>query len=113
MCQLCFVWFWGCVADQADTALAQHVLHVHRHMEPPKLDFEPMSASDIRAYVATARTFQPHIPTSLSQYISVAYAELRSEEAADKAPTTYTTARTLLSILRMSQVCLWFTSLDR
>ena len=42
--------------------------------------------------------------TSLvAEYIAAIYAEMRMEEAATEQPHSYTTARTLLSILRLSQ----------
>eukprot|EP00242_Pyramimonas_sp_CCMP2087_P007222 CAMPEP_0198204884 /NCGR_PEP_ID=MMETSP1445-20131203/8367_1 /TAXON_ID=36898 /ORGANISM="Pyramimonas sp., Strain CCMP2087" /LENGTH=745 /DNA_ID=CAMNT_0043876969 /DNA_START=68 /DNA_END=2305 /DNA_ORIENTATION=- len=92
--------------DELDTALAQHVLHVHKHMTPPALDFSPMRSEDIRSYVAAARQKEPAVPEELAPYLATAYADMREEEADpdnhDKRGT-YTTARTLLSILRMSQ----------
>jgi len=87
----------------ADTALAQHVLYVHRHMTPPALGFDPLPASDIRSYISQARACSPVIPESLADYLAAAYSELRAEEAADEKPASYTTARTLLSVIRMSQ----------
>mmetsp|Transcript_62855 Transcript_62855/g.152003 ORF Transcript_62855/g.152003 Transcript_62855/m.152003 type:complete len:724 (-) Transcript_62855:51-2222(-) len=91
-------------SSEADTALAQHVLHVHREGKPPELSFSPISPGDLRAYVAHARTFHPSIPVELSSYITTAYAEMRQAEtiAGEKA-LGYTTARTLLSILRLSE----------
>ena len=88
----------------ADTALAQHVLHVHRHLTHPALDFQPLPASELRAYVALARRVEPHFPRELTEYVAAAYAELRQEEAevGDQAHS-YTTARTLLSILRLAE----------
>ena len=88
----------------ADTALAQHVLHVHTTLTHPALGFEPLPASDLRAYVALARRCAPHFPPELTEYVAAAYAELRAEEAesGDQAPS-YTTARTLLSVLRLAQ----------
>jgi DNA replication licensing factor MCM7 len=87
-----------------DAALAAHVLHVHRHLTHPQLDFEPLSTSDLRAYVALARRVTPHFPRNLTEYVAAAYAELRQEEAecGDQAHS-YTTARTLLSILRLAE----------
>jgi DNA replication licensing factor MCM7 len=106
-----------------DTALAAHVLHVHRHLTHPvrqrlrgvcvlatdvgawqTLDFVPLPASDLRAYVALARRVTPHFPRELTEYVASAYAELRQEEAdvGDQAHS-YTTARTLLSILRLAE----------
>lgn len=87
----------------ADTALARHVLHVHQHSKPPDLDFEPLSPATLRSYIAAAREYAPFIPKDLTSYISQAYAAMRQEEAASSAPHSYTTARTLLSILRISE----------
>ena len=109
-----------------DTALAAHVLHVHRHLTHPvrkpllsllcirmmadalasssqTLEFQPLPAADLRAYVALARRVSPHFPQDLTEYVATAYAELRQEEAdiGDQAHS-YTTARTLLSILRLA-----------
>ena len=39
----------------------------------------------------------------VAEYIAAIYAEMRMEEAATEQPHSYTTARTLLSILRLSQ----------
>ena len=89
--------------EDNDTALAAHVLHVHRTLTHPPLEFEPLAPSDLRAYVALARRVEPHFPEELTEYVSNTYAELRAEEAerGDQA-ATYTTVRTLLSILRMA-----------
>lgn len=38
-----------------------------------------------------------------AEYIAAVYAEMRMEEAQTEQPHSYTTARTLLSILRLSQ----------
>jgi DNA replication licensing factor MCM7 len=58
----------------------------------------------MRAYVAAARAYEPIVPDELSSYLVDAYVNMRSEEVAlrDHAHT-YTTARTLLAILRLSQ----------
>eukprot|EP00850_Spirogloea_muscicola_P023878 SM000399S14704 [mRNA] locus=s399:46565:50072:- [translate_table: standard] len=87
----------------ADIALARHVLHVHQHSAPPTLDFEPLDAMTLRAYVAAAQRHRPSVPRELTDYIAAAYAALRQEEAQSDAPHSYTTARTLLSILRLSE----------
>ena len=67
------------------------------------LEFQPLPAADLRAYVALARRVSPHFPPDLTEYVATAYAELRQEEAdiGDQAHS-YTTARTLLSILRLA-----------
>lgn len=58
-----------------------------------------------RAYVASARRVVPYVPRDLTEYIASAYAILRQEEAESDTPHSYTTARTLLSIIRISEVC--------
>ena len=67
------------------------------------LEFQPLPAADLRAYVALARRLSPHFPPQLTDYVADMYAELRQEEAdvGDQAHS-YTTARTLLSILRLA-----------
>ena len=54
--------------------------------------------------MALARRVTPHFPRDLTEYVASAYAELRQEEAdvGDQAHS-YTTARTLLSILRLAE----------
>jgi DNA replicative helicase MCM subunit Mcm2 (Cdc46/Mcm family) len=54
-----------------------------------------------RAYICQARRFHPYIPKELADYIVTAYANLRKEEGRD-GEFSYTTARTLLAILRLS-----------
>ena len=89
---------------EGDIALAHHVLHVHREGRPPALSFTPIVSHELRAYIAHARSFHPFVPESLTEYIAGAYAEMRQDEIeqGEKA-MGYTTARTLLSILRLSE----------
>lgn len=87
----------------SDLALARHVLHVHQYSAPPALDFVPLDPSTLRGYVGMARKTKPCVPRDLTEYIALAYATLRQEEVQSDAPHSYTTARTLLSILRISE----------
>ncbi|CAM6124682.1 unnamed protein product [Calypogeia fissa] len=87
----------------SDLALARHVLHVHQHCAPPALDFTPLDSSTLRGYVGLARKAKPFVPRDLTEYVAMAYATLRQEEVQSDAPHSYTTARTLLSILRISE----------
>jgi hypothetical protein len=57
----------------------------------------------LRAYIAAAKQYEPYVPDALTDYVAAVYAEMRAEEAAAEVPHSYTTARTLLSILRLSQ----------
>ena len=43
------------------------------------MSFKPIPADDLRAYVAHARTYHPHVPADLSNYIASAYAEMFEE----------------------------------
>jgi DNA replication licensing factor MCM7 len=92
-------------SPEADLSLAQHVLTVHRDGRAPLRDtgLNPVSSDLLRAYIAAAKQFSPYVPSSLSEYVATVYAELRQEEVQSSVPHTYTTARTLLSILRLSQ----------
>ncbi|GLJ18929.1 hypothetical protein SUGI_0338540 [Cryptomeria japonica] len=86
----------------SDLEMARHVLYVHQKCEPPPLGFAPLDSSILRAYIAAARRTVPTVPKDLTEYIASAYAAMRQEEAQSDAPHSYTTARTLLSILRIS-----------
>ena len=57
-------------------------------------------------YIALCKKKQPTVPPELTDYITGAYVELR-KEARNNRDMTYTSARTLLAILRLatSLVC--------
>lgn len=57
-----------------------------------------------RAYISAARRIVPSVPRELEEYIATAYSSIRQDEAKSNAPHSYTTVRTLLSILRISIV---------
>lgn len=107
-----------------DERLAQHVTHVHMYNTHPELEYEPIdpvlmryaseSSSyanrlftfDSRHYIALARQRRPTVPGAVSQYVVECYVRLRkqSKDAAAQATAhTYTSARTLLGILRLAQ----------
>lgn len=56
------------------------------------------------AYISAARRVSPSVPKELEEYIASAYSTIRQEEAKSNSPHSYTTVRTLLSILRISAV---------
>jgi len=100
------LWLIVDTADiENDIALAHHVLHVHKCGQAPGVDSSNlMSMDELRTYVYLCKNFHPYMPEELTEYVASAYAEMRFAEcnAAEHA-TGYTTARTLLSILRLSQ----------
>eukprot|EP00871_Galdieria_phlegrea_P005603 jgi/Galph1/6043/GphlegSOOS_G4706.1 len=90
--------------ETEDFGLAQHVTYVHRTGKHPELDFTPVDPQLIQAYIARAKRYNPVVGSSVSKYIVNNYVAMRDREknAGDWAES-YTTARTLLSILRLSQ----------
>ncbi|KAK9147038.1 hypothetical protein Sjap_006941 [Stephania japonica] len=86
----------------SDLEMARHVVYVHQNKESPALGFTPLEPSVLRAYISSARKISPHIPKELEEYIASAYSTIRQDEAKSNAPHSYTTVRTLLSILRIS-----------
>ncbi|KAI9140180.1 MCM-domain-containing protein [Paraphysoderma sedebokerense] len=98
-----------------DTRLAQYVTHVHMHNKHPDMDFEPISAETIRNYIAQARSFRPSLTREVSDYVVGIYVGMRREQAealqnqkkygskGRDEECSYTTARTLVSIVRLAQ----------
>ncbi|KAL4572175.1 hypothetical protein LXL04_018944 [Taraxacum kok-saghyz] len=85
-----------------DLELARHVVYVHQNRESPALGFAPLEASVLRAYISAARKLSPYVPRELEEYIATAYSSIRQEEAKSNSPHSYTTIRTLLSIIRIA-----------
>lgn len=54
-----------------------------------------------RRYIAACKEKQPLIPETLTDYIVSAYVEMR-KEARTNRDTTFTSARTLLAVLRLA-----------
>eukprot|EP00258_Populus_trichocarpa_P011463 XP_002320300.1 DNA replication licensing factor MCM7 [Populus trichocarpa] len=86
----------------SDLEMARHIVYVHQNKESPALGFTPLEPSILRAYISTARRLSPYVPKELEEYIATAYSGMRQEEAKSNTPHSYTTVRTLLSILRIS-----------
>ena len=88
----------------SDIELARHVMSVHREGRPPSTSFDPVSTSELRVYIDVARHFDPYIPEDLADDIASAYAGISEvEDEAGSEATGYTTARTLLSIIRLAE----------
>lgn len=105
-----------------DERLAEHVTYVHMHNRHPELDVEViepivmrytflLNASHIdslfpRHYIAKARQKRPTVPRQVSSYVVDSYVRLRKlskDHEAENKSHTYTSARTLLGILRLAQ----------
>ena len=81
--------------------LAQHITYVHQHNVQPPMQFKPLDMKLMRRYIALCKQKQPAVPAELSDYITGAYVEMR-KEARNSKDTTFTSARTLLAILRLA-----------
>lgn len=89
-----------------DERLAQHVTYVHMHNEHPPLQHDPIDPVLMRHYIAEARRKRPIVPKEVSNYVVSAYVQLRKNSKEDEEKNsqfTYTSARTLLAVLRLSQ----------
>lgn len=106
MCRFDILWLiLDRASDENDKKLADHVLSVHQKGEapPPDTELEPLTPRQLRTYIALAKQHAPRIPEELTDYVAAVYAEMRRQEAMSDRPHSYTTPRTLLSILRLSQ----------
>ncbi|TIB99909.1 MCM-domain-containing protein [Wallemia mellicola] len=88
---------------ESDERLAQHVTHVHMYNEHPKIDHDPVEPLLMRHYIALARQKRPTVPQSVAEYLTGTYVQMRKAQKEDDSGFTYTSARTLLGVLRLSQ----------
>ncbi|KAN0064151.1 DNA replication licensing factor MCM7 [Thecaphora frezii] len=89
-----------------DERLAQHVTYVHMHNAHPELEHDVISPLLMRHYIAVARQKRPTVPPAVSDYVVGAYVQLRAQHKEDELKQqsyTYTSARTLLGVIRLSQ----------
>lgn len=89
-----------------DALLARHVTYVHMHNKHPDTDGVVFTPTEVRQYVAQARTFSPTVPTAVSEYMVKAYVKMREQQSRDeknKKQFAHTSPRTLLGIVRLAQ----------
>jgi len=89
-----------------DERLAEHVTYVHMHNRHPELDFNVIDPVTMRHYIALARQRRPTVPREVSSYVVDSYVRLRKvskDEEQQNKSHTYTSARTLLGVLRLAQ----------
>lgn len=84
-----------------DLRLAQHITYVHRHGAQPPTKVEALDMNLIRRYIALCKQKDPSIPAELTDYIVDSYVELR-KESRNSRDKTFTSARNLLAIIRLS-----------
>ncbi|TPX40487.1 hypothetical protein SeMB42_g05974 [Synchytrium endobioticum] len=86
-----------------DLRLGQHVTYVHMHSTHPRVEGEPdpVDIDVMRQFIAKARSYRPVVPPGVAEYIVKLYVQFRSGEDY-LSEFQYTTARTLLSLIRMA-----------
>jgi DNA replication licensing factor MCM7 len=105
------------VNAERDSMLAMHVCKVHSNYgggeskdaknesDALGLGFKAFDANFMRSYVRKAKTYEPRVDDALTKDIVDAYVSMREEEKKGDVDSrkSYTTPRTLLAILRLSQ----------
>lgn len=84
-----------------DLRLAKHITYVHQFCEQPPSKVRALDMTLIRKYVSLCKQKDPTVPEELTDYIVGAYVEIRNQ-ARNSADMTFTSARNLLGILRLS-----------
>ncbi|SCU84948.1 LADA_0D04830g1_1 [Lachancea dasiensis] len=89
-----------------DEKLAEHVAFVHMHNKQPDLGFEPLEQSQMREFIAYAKTKRPTMSREVNEYVVQSYIRMRqdSKKAMDsRFSFGQATPRTLLAVIRISQ----------
>lgn len=84
-----------------DLRLAKHIAYVHQYGKNPPMQTEALDMSIMRKYIALCKMKEAVIPEELTDYIVSAYVQLR-RDARNSKDMTFTSARNLLGILRLS-----------
>ncbi|EKF32750.1 minichromosome maintenance (MCM) complex subunit, putative [Trypanosoma cruzi marinkellei] len=96
---------------ERDTELSMHVTHVHLHGVAPGTVTddgfygslsEYFGKDFLRAYIGEVKRIHPFVDSAAAKAISDIYCEMRAQSVRH---TNVVTARTLLSIIRLSQAC--------
>lgn len=102
------LWLMADKSDREnDLRLAKHITYVHQHNTNPPQTHAPLDMKIMRRYIALCKKQNPVIPENLSDFIVGSYCQMRKEARQDKAEnhsrnSTFTSARTLLAILRLA-----------
>lgn len=99
------LWLMADKSDREnDLRLAKHITFVHQHNTNPPQQHTPLDMRLMRRYIALCKKQTPEIPASLTDRIVGYYCNMRKEarDSNNKQVKTFTSARTLLGILRLS-----------
>ena len=81
--------------------MVQYICTIYSYSEIGIVVAHQLSLFISRRYIALCKTRNPTVPESLADYITGAYVEMR-KEARNNKDMTFTSARTLLAILRLA-----------
>lgn len=81
--------------------LAQHITYVHKHSRQPPTEIQALDMSLMRRYIDLCKKKSPTVPVELTEFLVDSYVDLR-RDSRNNDDTTFTSARNLLSILRIS-----------
>ncbi|XP_046607823.1 DNA replication licensing factor Mcm7 isoform X1 [Neodiprion virginianus] len=84
-----------------DLRLAKHITYVHQHSVQPPTKSAAFDMKTMRKYIALCKKTQPVITEDLTDFIVNSYVEMR-KEARNSRDMTFTSARNLLGVLRIS-----------
>lgn len=84
-----------------DLRLAKHITYVHSHSKQPPTRVQALNMNLMRRYINLCKRKNPTIPDELTDFIVGKYVDLR-REARNQKDMTFTSARNLLGILRLS-----------
>jgi len=88
---------------QDDLRLANHITYVHQHNDfPPITTGEPINKNLLRQYIAEARRYNPYVSKELTETIIGMYVNMREDSQAEGRDQMFTSARTLLAMLRVA-----------
>jgi len=96
------------IADKSDRMndlrLAKHIAYVHQNSTVPVTETNPLDMKTMRRYIAQCKKKIPIVPKELTDFITENYVLMREESrSARKAGQgLFTSARTLLAILRLA-----------
>ncbi|XP_074604581.1 minichromosome maintenance 7 [Brevipalpus obovatus] len=85
-----------------DLRLAHFIAYVHQNSSQPETEFEPLDMRTMRRYFAACKKIEPIIPEILTDHMVDAYIEMRKVARNRAKDTTYTSARSLLAIIRLA-----------
>jgi len=83
--------------------LAHHITYVHKYSRQPPTTVQALDMSLMRRYIDLCKKKSPTVPEELTEFLVDSYVDLRNDSRNNGSKdTTFTSARNLLAILRLS-----------